>query len=155
MRIIQDFNQHWLFCPRQVEHDCPDDCFEMVTLPHTNTLFTQRFIDNRDYQFVSTYRKRFSVAEHQPGKRVFIDFDGAMLVSIVYFNGTLLGVHKGGYTPFSFEITEHVRLDENVLTVYVDATENEDVPPTGIKSILTFGGLYREVFCVWLSLPYH
>jgi beta-galactosidase len=145
MRIIQNFNQHWLFRPEQVEQDGPDDGFEGVTLPHTNKLFTQRFVDNYDYQFVSTYRKRFSVAEHT-GQRIFIDFDGAMLASSVYLNGTLLGEHQGGYTPFSFEMTDHVRPGENVLTVYVDATENEDIPPYGKPvDFLTFGGLYRDV----------
>ncbi len=148
MRIIQDFNQHWLFRPEQVEQDEPDDGFEVVTLPHTNKSFTQRFVDSRDYQFISTYRKRFSVDEHLlPGQRTFIDFDGAMLVSSVVLNGTLLGVHKGGYTPFSFEMTDHVRPGENVLTVHVDATENENIPPYGKPvDFLTFGGLYRDVF---------
>ena len=147
MRIVQNFNQDWLFLPEQVEHNTPDDSFDVVTLPHTNRLFTQRFVDNRDYQFVSTYRKRFSVAEHMAGKRIFVDFDGAMLVSSVYLNGTLLGTHKGGYTPFSFEMTEYVTPGENVLTVYVDATENEDIPPYGnLVDYLTFGGLYRDVF---------
>ncbi|MBI5958510.1 MAG: glycoside hydrolase family 2 protein, partial [Chloroflexi bacterium] len=75
------------------------------------------------------------------------DFDGAMLVSSVYLNGTLLGVHKGGFTPFSFEITDHLKPGENVLTVYVDATENEDIPPYGnLVDFLTFGGLYRDVY---------
>ena len=147
MPIIQNFNQHWLFFPEQAALEAPDDQFEVVTLPHTNRLFTQRFVDNREYQFISTYRKRFSVDEYLNGKRLFIDFDGAMLESSVYLNGALLGVHQGGYTPFSFEITAHVRPGENVLTVYVDATENEAIPPYGdIVDFLTFGGLYRDVF---------
>jgi beta-galactosidase len=147
MRIVQDFNQHWLFYPEQVDPDWPDARFEAVTLPHTNRLFSQRFVDNRDYQFVSTYRKRFSVAGPLNGQRLFLDFDGAMLESAVYLNGTLLGIQRGGFTPFSFEITRHVTPGENVLNVYVDATENESIPPYGnLVDFLTFGGLYREVF---------
>ena len=81
------------------------------------------------------------------GKRVFIDFDGAMLASTVYLNETRLGLHQGGYTPFSFELTQHLRPGENVLTVYVDSTENEQVPPYGrLVDFLTFGGIYRDVF---------
>jgi beta-galactosidase len=147
MPIIQNINQHWLFYPEQVAHEIPDDQFEVVTLPHTNKLFTQRFVDNLEYQFVSTYRKYFSVDEDLNGKRLFIDFDGAMLASTVYLNGTLLGIHKGGYTPFSFEITSLVQPGKNLLTVYVDATESKDIPPYGdVVDFLTFGGLYRDVF---------
>jgi beta-galactosidase len=147
MRIVQDFNQHWLFYPEQVGPNWSDARFEEITLPHTNRLFAQRFVDNRDYQFVSTYRKRFSVDERLNGQRIFLDFEGAMLESAVYLNDTLLGIQQGGYTPFSFEITEHVTSGENVLTVYVDATEKEAIPPYGGRvDFLTFGGLYREVF---------
>ena len=147
MRLIQNFNQHWLFCPQQVDLDASDERFEAVTLPHTNRLFAQRYVDNLEYQFVSTYRKRFALPESMRGKRIFIDFDGAMLASTVYLNGVRLGLHQGGYTPFSFELTTHLRPGENVLTVTVDSTENEQVPPYGrLVDFLTFGGIYRDVF---------
>ena len=58
-----------------------------------------------------------------------------------------LGEYKGGYTPFSFELTPHVDFDkENVLAVAVDSTERADIPPFGYEiDYLTFGGIYREV----------
>ena len=58
------------------------------------------------------------------------------------------GSIKGGYTPFSFELTQHLAKDggENVLVVQVDSTEREDIPPFGHQiDYLTFGGIYREV----------
>lgn len=147
MRIIRNFNDGWQFIPEQVEFDTPDDRFEEVTLPHTNKLFPRHSVDNADYQFISTYRKRFSLPEDVAGKRIFIDFDGVMLMATVYVNGKLLGVHRGGFSPFSFEITEYVTSGENVLTVYVDSTENKDIPPYGnLVDYLTFGGIYRDVY---------
>ncbi len=58
-----------------------------------------------------------------------------------------LGEYKGGYTPFSFELTPHLDLDrENVLAVDVDSSERPDIPPFGYEiDYLTFGGIYREV----------
>lgn len=147
MRIIQTFNQNWCYIPEEVSEHFPDERFEAITLPHTNKLFASRFVDNNDYQFVSTYRKRFSLQEDLIGKRIFIDFDGAMLKSTVYLNGTQLGVHQGGYTPFSYEITQHVLSNENILTVYVDSTEDKNTPPYGnLVDYLTFGGLYRDAY---------
>lgn len=146
MRIVQNFNQAWLFAPEEIALDTGDEAFSSITLPHTNKQFSHYSVDNAEYQFVSTYRKHFSVSEEAAGKQVFIDFDGAMLVSTVYLNGTNLGVQQGGFTPFSFDITEHILRGDNLLTVYVDATENTDVPPYGgTVDFLTFGGIYRDV----------
>ena len=62
-------------------------------------------------------------------------------------NGVRLGEYKGGYTPFSFELTPHLDFSgENVLAVDVDSTERSDIPPFGYEiDYLTFGGIYREV----------
>jgi len=58
-----------------------------------------------------------------------------------------LGEYKGGYTPFSFDLTPHIDFaGENVLAVDVDSTERPDIPPFGYQiDYLTFGGIYREV----------
>jgi len=83
------------------------------------------------------------------GRRVFVDFEGVMTASTVWLNGHKLGEYKGGYTPFSFELTATPQLDpsgDNVLAVEVDSTERPDIPPFGYEiDYLTFGGIYREV----------
>ena len=70
-----------------------------------------------------------------------------MTASTVWLNGVRLGEYKGGYTPFSFELTQHLDFTgENVLVVEVDSTERPDIPPFGNQiDYLTFGGIYREV----------
>ena len=70
-----------------------------------------------------------------------------MTASTVWINGTKLGEYKGGYTPFSFELTKNLDFEgENVLAVDVDSTERADIPPFGYEiDYLTFGGIYREV----------
>ena len=147
MRMLCDFNQDWLFIDQEVDDQTGDDRFERVSLPHSNKMFSSRFVDHADYEFVSTYRKRFMRPPESQGKRVFIDFDGVMLVSSVFLNGEAVGVHRGGYTPFSFDVTDYLVDSENLLTVYVDSTENPSVPPFGgLVDYLTFGGIYREVF---------
>ena len=70
-----------------------------------------------------------------------------MTASTVWINGAALGEYKGGFTPFSFELTPHLRPDgENVLVVSLDSTERNDMPPFGYEiDYMTFGGIYREV----------
>ncbi len=150
MRTLCLFNDDWLFAPPQLDLTAPDDGCEPVVLPHTNRLFTHRTVDSAAYQFVSTYRKRFCLPEARAGRRVFLDFDGAMAASTVYLNGQRLGEHLGGFTPFSFDLTPHLAEGENVITVILDSTERPDIPPFGgLVDYLTFGGIYRDV---WLRM---
>ncbi len=147
MRSIIPFNDNWLFTPADVQASVPDTQFEQITLPHTNKILPYHNFDNMDYQFVSTYRKRFKLPEARNGRRIFIDFEGAMIATEVSINGTKLGENEGGFTPFSFDITDHVVDNgENLLTVRLDSSERPDIPPFGfVVDYLTFGGIYREV----------
>ncbi|HZY62992.1 MAG TPA: glycoside hydrolase family 2 TIM barrel-domain containing protein [Edaphobacter sp.] len=144
-------NRNWLFhpatTPGDTNPDFDDRAFTSVVLPHTNKLFSWHGFDDADYEFISTYRRRFRLPASARGKRVFVDFEGAMTASTVWINGHALGEYKGGYTPFSFELTPHLRWDaSNVLAVHLDSTERKDIPPFGYEiDYMTFGGIYREV----------
>ena len=150
-RTILPMNRSWRYHPAKVDGahapDFNDSSFEVVTVPHTNVQLPWHSFDEKEYAFISTYRRRFKYPRNAAGKRVFVDFDGAMTASTVWINGTLLGEYKGGFTPFSFELTSHLRQgDDNVLVVQLDSTERADIPPFGYEiDYLTFGGIYREV----------
>jgi beta-galactosidase len=150
-RTILPINRKWRYHPAVVEGahlpSFNDAAFQSVILPHTNISLPWHSFDEKEYTFVSTYRRRFRYPEAARGKRVFVDFEGVMTASTVWINGTSLGEYKGGFTPFSFDLTEHLKTDgENVLVVQVDSTERPDIPPFGHEiDYLTFGGIYREV----------
>ncbi len=146
MRRTIDFNQDWLYSPNQLPMIAPDREFTAITLPHTNRLFSHNDVDNRDYQFISTYRKHFSYHPESEEEQVFLDFEGVMLACKVYLNGQFLLEHLGGYDPFSVELTPSLEVGKNTLTVYVDSRERKDIPPYGhLVDYLTFGGIYRDV----------
>ena len=144
-------NQEWRFSkqtPDGFERPQFDDSgFDPICLPHTNLRLPWHSFDEKSYQFVSAYRRRFRLPPNAKGKYVFVDFEGVMTAATVWINGQKLGEYKGGYTPFSFDLTPHVDWDgENVLAVAVDSSERPDIPPFGGKiDYLTFGGIYREV----------
>lgn len=103
--------------------------------------------DDKDYEFVSLYRRHFTMPPGLQGQRVFIDFGAVMTASKVWLNDQLLGEYRGGYTPFSFELTTHLNWHgDNVIAIEVDSTERKDIPPFGGDiDYLTFGGIYRDV----------
>jgi beta-galactosidase len=150
-RLVLPINRNWRFS-RSVAadshaRDFDDSGYERVVIPHTNVRLPWHSFDEKDYQFVSSYRRRFKLPPEARGRRVFVDFEGVMTASTVWINGQRLGEYKGGYTPFSFDLTPHLDFDgENVLVVDVDSSERPDIPPFGYQiDYLTFGGIYREV----------
>src|SRR5215469_7032563 len=121
-RQLLPMNRNWRFSAQRTPGDTAPDFddlrFEQVTIPHTNKKLPWHSFDEKSYQFVSIYRRRFRVPAAAHGRHVFVDFDGAMTASTVWINGKKLGEYKGGYTPFSFELTSQINWDgENVLAV--------------------------------------
>ena len=150
-RLVLPMNRNWRYSRTLAEgghaKDFDDSAFERVVIPHTNVRLPWHGFDEKNYEFVSLYRRRFKLPPEARGKRVFVDFEGAMTASTVWINGQRLGEYKGGYTPFSFDLTPHLDFDgDNTLAVDVDSTERADIPPFGYEiDYLTFGGIYREV----------
>ena len=128
-----------------------DSAWERINLPHTWN--AQDSMDETPgyWRGIGWYRKHFTVDAKWAGKRVFLEFEGANSVSEFWLNGAHLGVHKGGYTSFEFDITADVHFGAggNVLTAKVDNLYHDAVPPT-VKTDYTFyGGIYRDV---WLRV---
>jgi beta-galactosidase len=150
-RRIIPLNHRWLYHDKvaagatRPEYD--DRAFAQVTIPHTNRYLPWHGFDDKEFQFVSIYRRHFRLPIALRGQRVFVDFAGVMTAATVTINGQRLGQYRGGYTPFTFELTDHINWrGDNVLAVEVDSTERADIPPFGGEiDYLTFGGLYREV----------
>jgi len=150
-RLVLPMNRNWRYSCSAVAdahtRDFDDSKFERVVVPHANIRLPWHSFDDKDYEFVSVYRRHFKLPPETRGRHVFVDFEGVMTASTVWLNGIRLGEYRGGYTPFSFELTPHLDFDsDNVLTVEVDSTERTDIPPFGHQiDYLTFGGIYREV----------
>ncbi|MGZ4731888.1 MAG: glycoside hydrolase family 2 protein [Terriglobales bacterium] len=150
-RLVLPLNRNWRYSRAVAEgahaRDFDDSGYERVVIPHTNVRLPWHSFDEKSYEFVSSYRRRFKLPAEARGKRVFVDFEGAMTAATVWINGQRLGEYKGGYTPFSFDLTPHLDFEgENVLAVDLDSSERPDIPPFGYQiDYLTFGGIYREV----------
>jgi len=150
-RLVLPLNRNWRFSRTVVDgahaRDFDDSGYERVVIPHANIRLPWHSFDEKSYEFVSSYRRGFKLPPEARGHRVFVDFEGVMTASTVWINGERLGEYKGGYTPFSFDLTPNLDFNgENLLAVDVDSSERPDIPPFGHQiDYLTFGGIYREV----------
>jgi beta-glucuronidase len=79
------------------------------------------------------------------GKRLFVYFGAANYKALVYLNGTKVGEHEGGFTPFNFEITSLVKEKDNFLIVKVDNKRSREFVPTVNTDWWNYGGLTRDV----------
>ena len=151
MRQLILLNQGWQYIPEWrdefLDPGITVEGFERVNLPHANKEIPYNYFDEKDYQFISCYRRTFTYQDSWAGKKVYADFDGVMAYGEVYLNGKLVGSHKGGYTPFAVDLTAELKRGENTLVVKVDSTERSDIPPFGyVIDYLCYGGIYRDVY---------
>ena len=104
---------------------------------------------------IGWYRKHITIdqAVITLKKRVFIEFEAAFQIANVYVNGTFVGMHKGGYTGFSFDITPYVKAGDNVVAVHLDARWSDTIAPISGEHVF-IGGIYRNVYLVYTD-PLH
>ena len=96
------------------------------------------------YEGVLWYRRNFKVSLKE-NKRYFIHFGAVNYESHIYLNGKKLGVNKGGFTPFQFEVGDKLLDGDNFLVVMVDNTRKKDEVPTINTDWWNYGGITRDV----------
>lgn len=91
------------------------------------------------------YRKNFDKKDLSKNKRYFVNIAAANYITTVTFNGKEIGKHEGGFTPFSFEVTELIRETGNFLIVGVNAGRRGDYIPSLVTDWFNHGGITRDV----------
>jgi beta-galactosidase len=149
------FDTDWLFgpsVPGGTAVDFDDSGMATVTLPHSVTPLSWREWDPARWERTWLYRRHFDAPHGTDGMRVFVDFAAALTGATLRMNDRNLPGHRGGYLPFTAEITDLLRPTGNVLAVVLDARFNIDVPPdrpapAAATSVDYWqpGGIYRDV----------
>jgi len=91
------------------------------------------------------YRKIFSIPAGFCKERVIIHFGAVDQECQVFLNGIKLGIHVGGYLPFSFDVTKELKAEENVLTLSV-TDKTEQSPHARGKQKLVKKGKFGSLF---------
>lgn len=116
---------------------------EAITLPHTWNAVDGQDGGNDYYRGTCWYTLALAKPAIPAGGKAILQLDGAAMTAVVYLNGEKLAEHKGGYSTFRVDLTEHLK-EENLLAISVDNSDNDTVYPQ--KADFTFyGGLYRDV----------
>ncbi|MDC7676347.1 glycoside hydrolase family 2 protein [Asticcacaulis machinosus] len=152
-RQTSSLNAGWVFkredIPAASGAGFDDKAWLKVTLPHTFNAG-----DGADggtyYRGAGWYRKTLDLKPLTARDRLYLQFDGAALVTEVFVNGTRIGRHDGGYSTFRFDITPAVKAGQNLIAVRVDNAAWPHIAPLG-GDFTIFGGLYRGVSLIQTS----
>ena len=128
-----------------------DNNWRSLDLPHDWAIegpFSDTLENNTGllpWKGIGWYRKHFVVSDNDKGKRIYVDFDGAMANSKVWLNGKYVGEWPYGYTSFRLDLTPYVISGkENIIAVRLD-TKNWD------SRWYPGAGIYRNVWLVKTS----
>jgi beta-galactosidase len=161
-REVSNFNEGWKFArfgampdgsekaePQGLEIPAHDDtAWRLLDLPHDWGIEGpfRAELENRSGKLpwagIGWYRKSFELPASDAGKKVFVDFDGAMSDTKVWLNGQCVGGWPYGYSSFRLELTDHIKPGEtNTIAVRLDNKPQSSRWYPG-------GGIYRNVWLV-------
>jgi hypothetical protein len=99
------------------------------------------------------YRRTFALSEGEEDSRWLLHFGAVDWEAEVFLNGSSLGTHRGGYDPFSFDITDRIVAgqDQELVVAVSDPTDEGD-QPRGKQVLDPHGIWYTAVSGIWQTV---
>ena len=99
------------------------------------------------------YEREFTIPKKWKGKNILLHFGAVDWQADVYVNGVLVGGHKGGFDPFSFDITPYLKKSgkQTIKVKVQDATDN-GFQPRGKQCIIRRSIWYTPVSGIWQTV---
>lgn len=99
------------------------------------------------------YERTFVIPSKWKGKNILLHFGGVDWKSEVFVNGQLVGEHKGGYDPFTYDITPYIKKSgKQTITVKVFDASDNSMQPRGKQCIVNTGIWYTPVSGIWQTV---
>jgi len=99
------------------------------------------------------YRREFKIPTSWSGQRVLLHFDAVDWDVTVWVNGKEVGSHKGGYDPFTLDITDALQKSgSQELIVSVWDPTNDGTQPRGKQVKKPRGIWYTSVTGIWQTV---
>lgn len=98
------------------------------------------------------YERSFTVPAKWSGNRVLLHFGAVDWKTDVWVNDLKVGSHTGGFTPFSFDVTDALKRGENTLKVRVWDPTDAGYQPRGKQVNNPEGIWYTPVTGIWQTV---
>ena len=100
------------------------------------------------------YRRAFTLTDKELTGKTLLHFGAVDYTTDVYVNNTYVGQHKGGYTSFTFDITNYVKAGDNTLFVAVQDDVRSGLQPKGKQAhkYASSGCDYTRTTGIWQTV---
>lgn len=99
------------------------------------------------------FKKDFTYSKDS-NKRCILYFGAVNYQADVYLNGSKIGKHIGGFTPFNYDVTDIINDGKNFVVLKVDNSRKIDNVPTWFFDWWNYGGITRDVMLVTVDNTY-
>lgn len=159
----QNLNGQWKFAydngksgrERKMSDNGQDKCYPLkITVPFSPESILSG-IGNIDFMPCIWYRKTVKINKACiEGKRTILHFGACDHYTEVWINGHSAGRHIGGYVSFEFDITEHIKEGENIITVCAEDDICSNKQPSGKQchEYASKGCMYTRTTGIWQTV---
>lgn len=98
------------------------------------------------------YQRSFIIPSKWKGKKILLHFGAVDWKTEVWVNNIKVGEHTGGFTPFSFDITQALDGSKNTLVVKVWDPTDKGTQPRGKQVSQPRGIWYTPVSGIWQTV---
>jgi beta-galactosidase/beta-glucuronidase len=111
-------------------------------------------IANKDFMPCVWYKREFTLPTDWTGQRVLLHFGACDYDTRVWINGTHAGDHRGGYSSFSFDISDELKPGENTVVVRALDNTQSTLQPKGKQcpKFASEGCLYTRTTGIWQTV---
>ena len=137
-------NGEWEFSAAEKDH-------ETIRVPFPPESILSGIHRRLGHRPLLTYKKKFTLPEGFNKGRVLLHFGAVDQSASVSANGKVVGKHRGGYEPFCFDITDHIKEENEITVVAADALDSF-VYPYGKQCEKRGGMWYTPVTGIWQTV---
>ena len=100
------------------------------------------------------YKRTFSLPAEAMNGRILLHFGAVDYRCKVWVNDVECGSHQGGYTPFTFDITDAARAGENKVVLWAEDDVRSQMQPRGKQSskLYSHGCDYTRTTGIWQTV---
>ena len=111
-------------------------------------------IGNVDYMNCVWYKKELDIPADWKGKSILVHFGAVDYFARVFVNGKFVGEHRGGYTPFSVDITDALKEEGNSIVLCAEDDTKGGHQPVGKQSRAYYsaGCSYTRTTGIWQTV---
>lgn len=151
---LQARTEEWILKTAQegftlLSYDDSDWELKLLPSPENHLTGKEEIHAAETYEDGVWYRKWIYWPEEYVNQVVTLKCLGVSYISDFWINETYIGHHEGGFTPFAFDVSQHLKPGENLIAVRIDNppwTTRLDTVPAVNNDFFNYTGIIQNLY---------